>query len=360
MRLIAVSVSEIYMGEDLTHILTRCIVIPSPWLLRLRCGVKVQHLRSMIIREAPKVTLWPLQILPDDSAIINAIKSGDAHAAELIIRAKDVSPSAVSIDGKGLLSLIATEILEVVFHLHFRSVHVDPHERLGPIYSDEERRLAESTFCNLRQLFEFVLAQGIDPAQKSSDGSSAITHLLCVLHLGLDSLFPDDFYTLFSSSLSASEDNPFDQPYAYVVGDLLRSYSCQLTWPYRSFIDRLLEGLEWTLFSSNRPGGASALALKYSIKHEFDVDQDDFEEWVLLEDALNDSFKNFFSRRLKVVNYLSSSIENSHDHILETEDIEQLNGIVVCTKKAIQLSLLYASPVKGLRRAKDSIPFVRK
>ncbi|KAL9568814.1 hypothetical protein ACKAV7_007031 [Fusarium commune] len=231
------------------------------------------------VREAPKVTLWPLQILPDDSAIINAIKSGDAHAAELIIRAKDVSPSAVSIDGKGLLSLIATEILEVVFHLHFRSVHVDPHERLGPIYSDEERRLAESTFCNLRQLFEFVLAQGIDPAQKSSDG---------------------------------------------------------------------------------RPGGASALALKYSIKHEFDVDQDDFEEWVLLEDALNDSFKNFFSRRLKVVNYLSSSIENSHDHILETEDIEQLNGIVAlrfadqqrCTEEATHANqlfcLLHARQAHGL------------
>ncbi|KAF5536356.1 major facilitator superfamily transporter [Fusarium mexicanum] len=239
-----------------------------------------------MIREAPKVTLWPLQILPDDSTIIKAIQSGDAHAAQLIIRAKEVSPFAVSIKGENLLSLIATEILEVIFNLYFR--FVDPDERWGPKYSDKERKLAESTFHRLQRLFEFVLKQGADPAQKSGTG-------------------------------------------------------------------RLLEGSEWTLCCPNGPGEASALALRYT----FDIHQGCFEEWVPLEDALTDTFQNFFSRRLKVVEYLSSSIEDDLDRIFEMEHFDQASAIVGATEKAIQLSLLYASPMKGLRRAKDSIPFVR-
>ncbi|SCV30647.1 uncharacterized protein FFB14_03155 [Fusarium fujikuroi] len=357
---ILVSVTEIYMGDDLTHILTGCIVIPSPWILRLRCGVKVQHLRSMITREAPRVSLRPLQVLPKDSAIFNAINSGNAHAAESIIRAKDVSPSAVSINGENLLSMIAAEMLDILFNLYFRSKGIDSEEGRVPRYSDEERRSAESTFYNLRQLFEFVLAQGVDPAQKSSDGSSAISCLLYVLQFGFDRLFPDDFYTLFSSSLSASQDNPFDQPYANVVGALLRLYSLEPSWRYRSFIDRLLEGIEWTLCCPEGPGEASALALRHSMGDRFDVDQDDFEAWVPLKDALNDSFQNFFSRRLKVVKYLSSSIQDALDRMFEMDGCNQVGRVVERTKNAVQLSLLYASPMKGLRIAKDSIQFVRQ
>ncbi|KAK3380577.1 hypothetical protein B0T24DRAFT_697080 [Lasiosphaeria ovina] len=327
-----VSVSEIYIGNELTHVLTECIIIPSPWLFRLGRGVKIQHFRSMAVMEAPNVSLRPLQVLSSRSPIITAINSRDISTIESIIRENRVSPLAVNEIGENLLYLIAAQICHTVGSV-FAS-DKDPTVPEENRLSSQERRLAEQNFYGLRRLFDTILALGVDPAQRSSRGIS---------------------------SLSASKDNPFHQPAEDMIGWLLREYSHKPSWEYDYIFERLLEGLDWTICADDGAGIANALALPYLIRHIDEEDAERLEKWVPLKDDIYYDFDKFFPRRLRIVRYLSSNIKESLADETASRDNPGLAGKVVgYTKQAVQLSLLYASPMKGVHLAGDQASLVRR
>jgi nucleoside phosphorylase len=168
---IMISVLEIYTGDDLTHILTEWLFIPSPWLFRLRRGFKILYLKSIVARESPKFTLRPIQILPGHSPIICSIESHDIEAAIQMLRQKTVNPSAVTMDGKSLLNLVSNEVFNTAFGLLVQSGEWYPVSHGLPAYSAEKIEQEKNVFSSLQALYSYLLAQGVDPAQRCVDGA---------------------------------------------------------------------------------------------------------------------------------------------------------------------------------------------
>jgi hypothetical protein len=192
--------------------------------------------------------------------------------------------------------------------------------------------------------------------------SSAISRFLGICYLGADLHYEDDISFLLTSSFNAAKNNPLHINRVDFQAALFVQYAhMNLPVEYMGLVTTCLQNEEWTL-SSDCGYCLTSAAILFQLHPHIPHQGEQFERWMPLQSVPleRDMLYQYWRRRNEVIEKMLRNItENFRKEAFEDGSKYPADAINILLE-VTRVSLVYASPLKGLHASQHNPRAVRR